>query len=210
MLSDMSCSHILVINALSSILFAIFFHSLSCLFICPTGLFLMQQPLCLILTHICLFLLCFFALGNRSKKKNSYHLCQRVFCLCSLLRAYGFRSYIQVFNLFLIYFVYDVRECSNFIPLHMAVRDFSAPFIEKNIFPPLYILVSSDVGWFTVEVHGFILGFLFCSSDLCVIFVLVPCCFDFLRFAVLSKAEAWYLQLCSSLFIIANLTGIRG
>ena len=41
-------------------------------------------------------------------------------------------------NLFI--FLYGVRECSNFIDLHIAVPNFPAPFIEEIVFYPLYIL----------------------------------------------------------------------
>ena len=48
-----------------------------------------------------------------------------------------FRSLIH----FEFIFVYGVRECSNFILLHVAVL-FPAPFIEEAVFSPLYILAS--------------------------------------------------------------------
>ena len=38
-------------------------------------------------------------------------------------------------------FVYGVRECSNFILLHVAVQ-FSQQLIEETVFSPLYILAS--------------------------------------------------------------------
>ena len=47
-----------------------------------------------------------------------------------------FRSLIH----FEIVFVYGVRECSNFIPLHVAVQ--FSPLIEETVFSPLYIPAS--------------------------------------------------------------------
>ena len=38
-------------------------------------------------------------------------------------------------------FVYDVRECSNFTLLHVAVQ-FPVPFIEETVFFLSYILAS--------------------------------------------------------------------
>ena len=39
-------------------------------------------------------------------------------------------------------FVYDVRKCSNFILLHIAVQFSQHHFIEKAVFSPLYIPAS--------------------------------------------------------------------
>ena len=36
-------------------------------------------------------------------------------------------------------FVFDVRKCSNFILLHVAVQ---VPLIEETVFSPLYVLAS--------------------------------------------------------------------
>ena len=49
-----------------------------------------------------------------------------------------FRSLIH----FEFIFVYGVRECSNFILLHVAVQFSPAPLIEEAVFAPLYILAS--------------------------------------------------------------------
>ena len=50
-----------------------------------------------------------------------------------------FRSLIH----FEFIFVYDVRECSNFILLHMAIY---VPLIEKTAFSSSYIFASFVVG----------------------------------------------------------------
>ena len=39
-------------------------------------------------------------------------------------------------------FVYDVRKCSNFILLHIAVQFSQHHFIEEAVFSPLYIPAS--------------------------------------------------------------------
>ena len=58
-----------------------------------------------------------------------------------------FRSLIH----FEFIFVYGVRECSNFILLHVAVHFFSpATLIEETIFPPLYILASFVIDYMTI------------------------------------------------------------
>ena len=49
-----------------------------------------------------------------------------------------FRSLIH----FEFIFVYGVRECSNFILLHVAVQFSTAPLTEETVFSPLYILAS--------------------------------------------------------------------
>ena len=43
-------------------------------------------------------------------------------------------------------FVYGVRECSNFILLHVAVQFPQVPLIEEIVFSPLYILASFVIG----------------------------------------------------------------
>ena len=39
-------------------------------------------------------------------------------------------------------FVYGVRECCNFILLHVAVQFSQHPLIEETVFSPWYILAS--------------------------------------------------------------------
>ena len=54
-----------------------------------------------------------------------------------IVSSLTFRSLIH----FEFIFVYDVRECSNFILLHVAVR-FSQHHLLKRLSSPLYILAS--------------------------------------------------------------------
>ena len=46
-----------------------------------------------------------------------------------------------MFLYILFMFVYGVRECSNFILLHVAMQ-FSQHNLEETVFSPLHILVS--------------------------------------------------------------------
>ena len=54
-----------------------------------------------------------------------------------IVSSLTFRSLIH----FEFIFVYGVRECSNFILLHVAVQ-FSQNHLLKRLFSPLYILAS--------------------------------------------------------------------
>ena len=89
-LSCVNCLYILEIKPLSVARFAnIFSHSVGCLFILSVVSFAMQKLSSLIWSHLFIFALVPFALGDRSKK-YFYGLCQRVFCLCSLLGVLWF------------------------------------------------------------------------------------------------------------------------
>ena len=74
-------------------------------------------------------------------------------------------------------FVYSVRECSNFILLHVVVQFSHCQFLETVFFPILYsclichrIIDHSCVGLF--------LGFLSCSIDLYFCLHVITDCFD--------------------------------
>ena len=88
---------------------------------------------------------------------------------------------------FLIHFefivVYSIRECPNFILLHV----FPTLLIEGSVFSSLYILVSFAIDQLTIHVQVYFWA-LFCSIDLSV-FVLVPGCFDYCSFVVQSKGR---------------------
>ena len=47
-------------------------------------------------------------------------------------------------------FVYGIRECSNFILLHVAVQFFLALLVEETVFSPLYVLASFVIGELTL------------------------------------------------------------
>ena len=92
--SCMSYLYILEINPLSIDLFAnIFSHSEGCLFVLFMVSFAMQKLISLIRSH--LFIFAFISLPwETNLTKYWYDLCQRMFCLCSLLEFYGVMSYI--------------------------------------------------------------------------------------------------------------------
>ena len=84
-LSCMSCLYILDVNPFSVALFAnIFSHSVGCLFVLLMVSFAVQKLLSLI-SPICLFLLLFLLPWETDLRKYCYNLCQRMFCLCSVL-----------------------------------------------------------------------------------------------------------------------------
>ena len=80
-----SCLYILDIKPLSVILFAnIFSHSIGCFFILFMVSFVVQKLVSLIRSHLFIFSFIFITLGDQPIK-HCYGLCQRMFCLCSLL-----------------------------------------------------------------------------------------------------------------------------
>ena len=119
----MSCLCILEINPLSVISFAnIFFHSEGCLFILFMVSFAVQKLLCLIKSHLFIFGFIFITLGGGSKKILQWFMSKSFFPMFSsesfIVSGLTFRSLIHLEFIF----VYGVRECSNFILLHVAVQ----------------------------------------------------------------------------------------
>ena len=94
MLSCMNCLYILEINPLSVDSFEnIFSHYYGCLFILFIVSFAVQKLRSCIRSHLFLFL--FPLLYEVYQKRSCCDLCQRVFCICFLLRNfYVFQSYI--------------------------------------------------------------------------------------------------------------------
>ena len=83
--------------------------------------FVVQKLLSFIRPHLFIFVFISISLGGGSKR-ILLDLCQRVFWLCSPPRVFivsglPFRSLIH----FEFIFVYGVRDCSNFVLLHVAV-----------------------------------------------------------------------------------------
>ena len=81
-LSSLSCLHILGINSLSVVSFAIIFsHSEGCLFTLLIVSFVVQKLLSLIRSHLLIFAFISITLevGHRGSCSD---LCQTVFCLC--------------------------------------------------------------------------------------------------------------------------------
>ena len=129
-LSCVSCLCILEINPLSVALFTnIFCHSEGCLFVLFMVFFAVQKLLSLIRSHFFIFI--FITVGGGSE--NIFcDLCQSVLpmfsCKCFIVSGLTFRSLIH----FEFFCVYGVRECCNFILLHVAVQ-FSQHHLLKRL-----------------------------------------------------------------------------
>ena len=96
-----------------------FYQSIGCLVILSTVFFAMQKLISLIRKHLFIFAFVSFVLGDRSKK----------YCYTSenVLPMFSSRSFMVsclIFRYFnhLSLFLCMVRECSNFILLHVAVQ----------------------------------------------------------------------------------------
>ena len=138
----MSCLYILEINPLSVVSFAIIFsHSEGCLFTLFVVSFALQKLLSVIKSF---FIFCFYFHYSRRWviERSCFDLCHRVFLCLSfpprVLKVSGltFRSLIH----FEFIFVYDVRKCSNFILLLVAVQ-FSQHHLLKRLSLPHCILL---------------------------------------------------------------------
>ena len=121
MLSCMCCLCILEINPLLVALFAnIFSHSVGCLFILFMVSFAVQNLLSLIRFHLFIFIFISITLGDRSKTFLLQFMSKSVQPMFSsrslIVSGFTFRSSIH----FEFSFVYGVRECSNFILLHVS------------------------------------------------------------------------------------------
>ena len=157
----MSCLYILEINPLSTDSFAnIFSHSEGCLFVLFMVSFAVQKLLSFIRSQLFIFVFISITLGGGSKKVLLWFMSESVLPMFSsrsfIVSGLTFRSLIH----FEFIFVYGVRECSNFIDLHV----FPSSLIEETVFSPLYILPS-----FVIVDHrcmGLCLGFLSCSIEL--------------------------------------------
>ena len=88
-----------------------------------------------------------------------------------------FRSLIK----FEFIFVYGVRKCSNFILLYVCYPVFPAPFIEEDVFAPLYILASFVKNKVPIGawVYFYLVPLVYIS-----VFVPVPYCLDDCSFVV--------------------------
>ena len=129
----MSCLYILEINPSSVVSFAnIFSHSEGCLFILFMVPFAVQKLLSLIKSHMFIFVFISITLGGGSKKIFLWFMPKSVFPMFSsksfILSGLTFRSLIH----FQFIFVCGVRECSNFILLHVAVQ-FSQHHLLKRL-----------------------------------------------------------------------------
>ena len=95
--------------------------------------FAVQKLLSLIRFHLFIFAFISIALGDRSKKVLVW-LCQRMFCLYSLLEVFTVSCLVfKSLSHFEFIFVYSVRVCSNFIGLLVALQ-LSQHHLEKCFF----------------------------------------------------------------------------
>ena len=121
-----------------------------------------------------------------------------LFCCCWVVWGYFYileikpllvATYANIFShpvgsLFIL-FMYGVKECSNFIDLHVAVqlsRYHSLKrlsFLHCIVLPPLL-----KISW--PSCVGLFLGSLFCSIDLYVCFCSIPCYFDYYSYCMKS------------------------
>uniref|UniRef100_A0A8D1FMT3 Uncharacterized protein n=1 Tax=Sus scrofa TaxID=9823 RepID=A0A8D1FMT3_PIG len=144
----------------------IFSHSVGCLFILFRVSFAMQKLLCLIRSHLFIFVFIVSTLRGGSEKMLLSFMSERVWPMFSSKRfiVYGLIS-MSLIHLELI-FVYGVRECSNFILFHVAVEFSQHHLLNKLSFLHciFFLLCHRLVG---CRCMGLILGFLSCSTDLC-------------------------------------------
>ena len=122
-LSCMSCLYILEINPLTNDSFAnIFSHSEGCLLILFMVSFAVQKLWNFIRSHLFIFVFISFTLGDGSKNILLWFMSKSVLPMFSsknfIVSGLTFRSRIH----FEFIFVYGVRECSNFVLLHVAVH----------------------------------------------------------------------------------------
>ena len=153
---------------MSVALFAnIFSQSEGCLFILLVVYFAVQKHLSLTRSHLFIF-----TLGGGSKKILLWFMSE------SVLPMFSFNSFtVSVFTLRLLIhlefiFVYGVRECSNFILLHVAVQLSKHHLLKKLPFPIVYscLLCHSDHRCVCLSLgflsYSFYLYFCFCASTI--------------------------------------------
>ena len=110
----------------------IFSQSLGCLFVLFMVSFAVQKLLSSIRSHLFILVYIFITLGGGSKKVLVPFMSQSVLPMFSsksfIVSGLIIRSLIH----FEFIFIYGVRECSNFIPLHVAVQ-FSQHHLLKRM-----------------------------------------------------------------------------
>ena len=131
---------ILEMNPLSATSFSdILSHSVDCLFILFMVSFAVPKRLSLIKFHLFIFAFVSITLGDRSKKILLWFMSK------SVLPMFSSRSFIVssltfatlIHFEFILYMV--LRECSNFILLHVAAQFSQHHLLKRLIFSPLYI-----------------------------------------------------------------------
>ena len=114
-----------------------------------------------------------------------------------------FRSLIH----FEFIFVYGVKECSNFILLHVAVQ-FSQQHLLKSVFSPLCILAPFVTDQVTRGAWAYLWAFYSVPLIYISVFVPVPYCFDYCSFAV--QCEVREPHTSSFIFLSQDCFGYSG
>jgi len=133
------CLYILEINLFSVVSIAnTFSHSLGWLFVLSRVSFTVQKLLSLIGSSLFIFVFILITLGGGSEKTLLWFMSGRVQPMFSsksiIVSGLIFRSLIH----FEFISFYDVRECSNFILLHVAVHFPSTTYQRDYLFSVVY------------------------------------------------------------------------
>ena len=86
-------------------------------------------------------------------------------------------------------FVYGVRECSNFILLHVAVQFSQHHLTEEAVFSPLYILASFIKDKVNICAQGYLWAFYPVPLIYISVSVPVPYCLDYCSYVVQSEVS---------------------
>ena len=167
----MSCLYILEINPLSDASFAnIFSHSVGYLFIFYIVSFAMQNILSLIRSLVYFYFSPpLLYLGDRSKKILLWFISMSILPMLSSRSFIASSLMFRSLNLFEFIFVYCVRECSNFLLLHVAIQFSQYHLLKRLSFPQCIFLLSC----YRLIDHRCVCLFLkclSCSIDLCFCF----------------------------------------
>ena len=132
--------------------------------------FAVQKLLSLIRSHLFNFACVYFALGDRSKNILLQFMSKSVLPMFSfrnfMVSSLTFRSLIHLEFIF----VCGVRECSNFILLHVAVWFSQHHLLKRLLFFSIVYFCLLCCRLIDNKYMGLFLGFLSCSFDLCVYF----------------------------------------
>ena len=146
LLSCISCLLILKINPLSVASFTnIFSYSIGCLFLFFMVSFAVQKLLSVIWSHLFIFALVSITQGEGYKIILLWFMSKSVLPVFSQsfwVSGLKFRSLKHIEFIF----VYDIRECSNFTLLHVAVQ-FSQQHLLKSLFPIAYSCLLCHINW---------------------------------------------------------------
>ena len=164
------------INPLPKVSVNMFSHSVGCLFICWWFPLLCKNFL-LWCSPICLFFL--FPLTVKIyQNKYCYDQCPRFYCLFfpSIFMVSGLRFKSLIHFEFIL--VSGVGRWSSFIFQQVSVQ-FSQHHLLNKLSLALVCACFLCRIFIDYKGVGLFLGSLFCSIDLCVFFMPVPCCFDY-------------------------------